>query len=163
MAKILASKNGTGFVVRTISAFIVSTSPWKVLLVRVKGSIGKDQKKRRRYLALHITDTGGGIPPGNLSKIFDPFFTTKEPWKGTGMGLAKQATGVANMVLHPVDTADVAALDGRFVAGSVRRWLDTRLLPLTRSAKIGLGRVSGCVFLPHRDSMRGKTCPRAIA
>ena len=27
--------------------------------------------------------------------------------------------------MHPVDTADVAALDGRHVADHVRRWLDT--------------------------------------
>jgi hypothetical protein len=33
-----------------------------------------------------ISDTGGGIPEGNLSKIFDPFFTTKA--RGTGFGLS---------------------------------------------------------------------------
>jgi two-component system NtrC family sensor kinase len=54
--------------------------------IRIKGSLGKDQKKRRRHLALHIMDTGVGIPPGNLSKIFDPFFTTKP--EGTGLGLS---------------------------------------------------------------------------
>ncbi len=38
--------------------------------------------------AIHIavSDTGGGIPPGNLHKIFDPFFTTKA--RGTGFGLS---------------------------------------------------------------------------
>jgi two-component system NtrC family sensor kinase len=54
--------------------------------IRIKGSIEKDQKKRRRRLALHIMDSGGGIPPANLSKIFDPFFTTKP--EGTGLGLS---------------------------------------------------------------------------
>ncbi len=33
-----------------------------------------------------ISDTGSGIPSGNISRIFDPFFTTKE--KGTGFGLS---------------------------------------------------------------------------
>jgi two-component system NtrC family sensor kinase len=54
--------------------------------IRIKGNIGKDRKQQQRHLALYITDTGGGIPPGNLSKIFDPFFTTKP--EGTGLGLS---------------------------------------------------------------------------
>ena len=33
-----------------------------------------------------ISDTGSGIPSGNVSRIFDPFFTTKQ--KGTGFGLS---------------------------------------------------------------------------
>ncbi len=36
---------------------------------------------------LEITDTGSGVPEGNLNFIFDPFFTTKTV--GTGMGLCK--------------------------------------------------------------------------
>jgi len=35
-----------------------------------------------------ITDTGAGIPPGNLAKVFDPFFTTKPAGQGTGLGLS---------------------------------------------------------------------------
>jgi two-component system sensor histidine kinase HydH len=32
-----------------------------------------------------VSDTGRGIPPGNLGQIFDPYFTTKKT--GTGLGL----------------------------------------------------------------------------
>jgi CheY-like chemotaxis protein len=38
--------------------------------------------------AVHVIDTGPGIPPQNLERIFDPFFTTKAPGVGTGLGLS---------------------------------------------------------------------------
>jgi hypothetical protein len=45
-------------------------------------SISKDGQKFVRVL---VSDTGKGIPPGDLEKIFVPFFTTKT--QGTGLGL----------------------------------------------------------------------------
>ena len=37
-------------------------------------------------MEVEVADTGGGIPPGDLTRIFEPFYSTKE--RGTGLGLA---------------------------------------------------------------------------
>lgn len=55
-------------------------------LIPVAGSEGEKNAGARKYIAVTVTDTGGGICAEDLSKIFNPFFTTKD--KGTGLGLA---------------------------------------------------------------------------
>jgi PAS domain S-box-containing protein len=41
------------------------------------------------YVAVSISDTGSGIPAGNLEHIFEPFYTTKGIGHGTGLGLSQ--------------------------------------------------------------------------
>ena len=38
-------------------------------------------------VAIAITDTGSGIPEGDIDIIFEPFYTTKSKGEGTGLGL----------------------------------------------------------------------------
>jgi two-component system, NtrC family, sensor histidine kinase PilS len=42
--------------------------------------------KITEWVAVSISDSGGGIPPHEKEKIFEPFYTTKD--RGTGLGLS---------------------------------------------------------------------------
>jgi signal transduction histidine kinase len=50
--------------------------------------IASDTEAEGGFLAIHVTDSGSGIPKHILQSVFDPFFTTKSTGKGTGLGLS---------------------------------------------------------------------------
>ena len=49
-------------------------------------------------VSIHVRDSGGGVPQGQLERIFEPFFTTKGVGTGTGLGLA-----VTQEIIHEHD------------------------------------------------------------
>jgi two-component system NtrC family sensor kinase len=55
------------------------------------GTLTVTTKKQKandiKYVAVHISDTGEGIPEENLPLVFEPFYTTKKIGHGTGLGL----------------------------------------------------------------------------
>ncbi len=51
-------------------------------------TVGVEEEKKTGFLAVHVTDTGAGIPEHLINSIFNPFFTTKPTGGGTGLGLS---------------------------------------------------------------------------
>jgi len=49
---------------------------------------GAEEMNDITYVAVHISDTGPGVPEDDLDLIFEPFHTTKEIGHGTGLGLS---------------------------------------------------------------------------
>jgi two-component system, NtrC family, sensor kinase len=50
------------------------------------GTVTVRTRRAGAAVEAEVADTGGGIPPGDLTRIFEPFYSTKE--RGTGLGLA---------------------------------------------------------------------------
>ncbi len=68
-----------------------------------------DEEQQAPFVAVEVTDTGGGIPPHILQNIFNPFFTSKP--QGTGLGLSiahrivKRHNGDIEVINHPSEGA----------------------------------------------------------
>lgn len=65
------------------------------------------------YLALSVSDQGGGITPAVMEHLFEPFFTTRSAQSGTGLGLA---------VVHGVMAEISGAIDVRSTPGQGARF-----------------------------------------
>lgn len=85
-----------------------------------------DTGARRTFECDTLVFTGDWIPDHELARLrglaIDP--AHKGPIVDAALRTSASGIFAAGNVLHPVDTADVAALDGRHVADQVRRFLD---------------------------------------
>ncbi len=71
------------------------------------GTLRIEAERAGDEVAVHISDTGTGIPEDLRERIFDPFFTTKPIGRGTGLGLPM----VQGMVIQHGGTIDVRSDD----------------------------------------------------
>ncbi|CAL2107241.1 two-component system, sporulation sensor kinase D [Tenacibaculum sp. 190524A02b] len=55
-----------------------------------KGSIVVKISEHNKYLKIHVSDTGKGIPKSQFKQIFKPGFTTKKRGWGLGLSLSKR-------------------------------------------------------------------------
>jgi PAS domain S-box-containing protein len=51
------------------------------------GTITVSSRSAESVIDIAVSDTGKGIPSGEVDKIFEPFYTTKGVGRGTGLGL----------------------------------------------------------------------------
>jgi hypothetical protein len=84
-----------------------------------------DTGARRTVACDTVITTGDWIPDNELARgaglDLDP--ATLGPVVDTALRTSADGVFAAGNLVHPVDTADVAALDGRHVAGHIRAWL----------------------------------------
>ena len=120
-----------------------------------------DTGSRRTVDCDTVVTTGDWIPDNELARAggldMDP--ATRGPRVDTALNTSRPGVFAAGNLLHPVDTADVAALDGRHGARAVRSWLrhdaaDARGIALTTEAPLRW--ITPQVLIPQVAPPRGR-------
>ena len=81
--------------------------------------------RRRTIECDTVVTSGDWVPDHELARLggLDLDAATRGPVVDAALGTSLPGVFAVGNLVHPVDTADGAALDGRHVAGAVRRWL----------------------------------------
>ncbi len=84
-----------------------------------------DTGRRRTIDCDTVVTTGDWIPDHELARSggLSMDAATRGPLVDAGLRTSRPGVFAAGNLIHPVDTADGAALDGRHVAAAVRQWL----------------------------------------
>jgi thioredoxin reductase len=120
---------GVALAARTVWGFPVAR---RTRITRIVGrdrveavDIEHDDGRRVRVPCDTVVFTGDWTPDNELSRLrgLDLDAGHRGPLVDTALRTSADGIFAVGNLLHPVDTADVAALDGRHVAGPVLRWL----------------------------------------
>jgi two-component system, NtrC family, sensor kinase len=76
----------------------------------------RKSKLDQGYVKIVVSDTGEGIPEGNIRKIFDPFFTTKKAEGNVGLGLSV-AKGIIDKHNGTIEIESDPGLGTRVIIG----------------------------------------------
>jgi thioredoxin reductase len=97
---------------------------------RVRSAVIEDigSAERTTIVCDTVVFTGDWIPDHELARTGGLAMDagTRGPMVDAGLRTSRPGVFAVGNLLHPVDTADAAALDGRHVATAVRRWLQHR-------------------------------------
>jgi len=86
---------------------------------------------RRLFACDTVVLTGEWIPDHELARTggLDLDLATRGPLVDTGLRTSRPGVFAAGNLVHPVETADVAALDGTHVAARIEAWLGDAAVP----------------------------------
>ncbi|MEG1389827.1 MAG: ATP-binding protein [Angelakisella sp.] len=110
----------------------------------IEKDCSQDGQQTGEMAAVHISDTGCGIPARLFSRIFDPFFTTKKPGEGTGLGLSI----VQRIVENHCGTIDVESVVGEGTTFILRLPVSTKPI----SAATTQNGAQQCILLLENDT-----------
>jgi PAS domain S-box-containing protein len=116
-------------------------------------SIRTERVESLRCVAIHVQDSGTGIPPGIGDRIFAPFFTTRSQQGGTGLGLSVSRRLVEDHhgSLRYVSRAGVGTRFSVFLPLTGEAHVDVRPALLWVGAKKDLFRSLAAVPHPSRN------------